>query len=50
MNSKFSDLEHITLNISSELSCIDYEYQLFMELRLSKLNGLIERSVYNRRR
>jgi len=38
------------LNIVAELSGIDDEYQLFRELRLSKLNGLSERSVYNRRR
>lgn len=47
---KLSDLELITLNIAAESSGIDSEYQLFRELRLSRLNGLIERSVYNRRR
>jgi hypothetical protein len=47
---KLSDLELITLNIAAESSGIDSEYQLFRELSVSKLNGLIERSVYNRRR
>jgi hypothetical protein len=47
---KLSDLEVITLSIVAESSGIDSEYQLFRELRLSKLEGLIERSVYNRRR
>lgn len=47
---KLSDLELITLSIIAESSGIDSEYQLFRELRCSSLDGLIERSVYNKRR
>ncbi|MET3113326.1 hypothetical protein AAKU52_001048 [Pedobacter sp. CG_S7] len=47
---KLSDLELITLSITAESSGIDSEYQLFRELRFSKLEGRIERSVYNRRK
>lgn len=47
---KLSDLELIALNIAAESSGLDSEYQLFRDLRFSHLGGLIERSVYNRRR
>ncbi|MFP5082214.1 IS982 family transposase, partial [Pedobacter sp. JCM 36344] len=47
---KLSDLELITLSVVAESSGIDSEYQLFRELRFSKLEGMIERSVYNRRK
>ena len=47
---KLSDLELITLSVVAESSGIDSEYQLFRELRFSELEGLIERSVYNRRK
>ena len=47
---KLSDLEIIALNISAEYLSIDSEYQLFRHLSNSKLNGMIERSVYNRRK
>lgn len=47
---KLSDLELITLSIIAESSGLDSEYQLFRELKFSSLEGLIERSVYNKRR
>ncbi|REC68701.1 hypothetical protein DRF58_13460 [Epilithonimonas hispanica] len=47
---KLSDLELIAINISAEYLSIDPEYQLFRYLSNSKLDGLIERSVYNRRK
>lgn len=47
---KLSDLELIAINISAEYLSIDSEYQLFRYLSNSKLDGLIERSVYNRRK
>ncbi|MET3115322.1 hypothetical protein AAKU52_003071 [Pedobacter sp. CG_S7] len=47
---KLFDLELITLSITAESSSIDSEYQRFRELRFSKLEGRIERSVYNRRK
>lgn len=47
---KLSDLELITLSIIAESSGIDSEHQLFRELKFSSLEGLIERSVYNKRR
>lgn len=45
-----SDLELIAINISAEYLSLDSEYQLFRYLSNSKLNGMIERSVYNRRK
>ena len=47
---KLSDLELIAINISAEYLSIDSEYQLFRHISNSKLNGMIERSVYNRRK
>lgn len=47
---KLSDLELVAINISAEYLSIDSEYQLFRYLSNSKLNGMIERSVYNRRK
>ena len=47
---KLSDLELIAINISAEYLSIDSEYQLFRYLSNSKMKGLIERSVYNRRK
>ena len=47
---KLSDLELIAINISAEYLSIDSEYQLFRYLSNSKLNGRIERSVFNRRK
>ena len=54
---KLSDLELIAINISaeylsidSEYLSIDSEYQMFRYLSNSKLDGKIERSVYNRRK
>ncbi|MEW7311120.1 IS982 family transposase, partial [Elizabethkingia anophelis] len=39
-----------TINISAEYLSIDSEYQLFRYLSNSKLKGMIERSVFNRRK
>jgi len=47
---KLSDLELIAINISAEYLSIDSEYQLFRYLSNSKLKGMIERSVFNRRK
>lgn len=47
---KLSDLELVAINISAEYLSIDSEYQLFRYLSNSKLDGKIERSVYNRRK
>lgn len=47
---KLSDLELIALNISAEYLSIDSEYQLFRYVSNSKMEGLIERSVFNRRK
>lgn len=47
---KLSDLELIAINISAEYLSIDSEHQLFRHLSNSKLNGMIERSVFNRRK
>ena len=47
---KLSDIELITMIITAESSGIDSEYQLFRDLQDTALAGLIERSVYNRRR
>jgi hypothetical protein len=47
---KLSDIELIAINICAEYLSIDSEYQLFRHLSNSKMNGLIERSVYNRRK
>lgn len=47
---KLSDLELITINISAEYLSLDSEYHLFRYLSNSKLKGMIERSVYNRRK
>ncbi len=40
----------ITLNITAEYCGVDSEYQLFRDLKGTSLNGLIERSVYNKRK
>ncbi len=47
---KLSDLELIAINISAEYVSIDSEYQLFRHISNSKINGIIERSSYNRRK
>ena len=47
---KLSDLEIVALNITAEYLSIDSEYQLFRYLSNSKLKGMIERSVFNRRK
>lgn len=47
---KLSDLELITLNITAEYMGIDSEYQLFRDTKGTQLEGMIERSVYNKRK
>jgi hypothetical protein len=47
---KLSDLELISMTILAEFKSIDSEYQLFRDLQGTKLEGKIERSVYNRRK
>ena len=47
---KLSDIELIAINICAEYLAIDSEYQLFRYLANSKMKGMIERSVYNRRK
>jgi hypothetical protein len=47
---KLSNLELIAMNITSEYMSIDSECQLFRIIKGTCLDGLIERSVYNRRR
>jgi len=47
---KLSNLELIAMNITAEYMSIDSECQLFRTISDSYLDGLIERSVYNRRK
>ena len=47
---KLSNLELIAMNITAEYMSIDSECQLFRTISGSYLDGLIERSVYNRRK
>jgi hypothetical protein len=47
---KLSDLELIAMNLTAEHMSINSECQLFRYLKYTYLSGLIERSVYNRRR
>lgn len=47
-NPKLSDIEFITVDLTSEYMSIDSEYRLFRILP-DKLNLRIERNVYNRR-
>lgn len=47
---KLSNLELIAMNLTAEYMSIDSECQLFRTISNSCLDGLIERSVYNRRR
>lgn len=47
---KMSDLELIGLIITAEYKSIDSEYQLIRDLSGTRLEGKIERSVYNRRK
>ena len=47
---KLSNLELIAMNITAEYMSIDSECQLFRTISGTKLEGLIERSVYNRRK
>jgi hypothetical protein len=47
---KLSNTELVALNFTAEYMGIDSECQLFRVIQDSKLDGLIERSVYNRRK
>ncbi len=47
---KISDIELIAINITSEYMSIDSEHQLFRTLKGTCLDGLIERTVYNKRK
>lgn len=47
---KVSDIELIALNITSEFMSIDSEHQLFRVLKGTFLDGMIERTVYNKRK
>jgi hypothetical protein len=47
---KLSNLELIAMNITAEYMSIDSECQLFRTISGTSLEGLIERSVYNRRK
>ncbi|MDO5510294.1 MAG: hypothetical protein Q4F57_06330 [Weeksellaceae bacterium] len=47
---KLSDIELISLSIFVEYKSIDSEHQLFREIRGWKIEGKIERTVYNRRK
>lgn len=47
---KLSNMELIAMNLTSEYMGIDSECQLFRVISSTYLNGLIERSVYNRRK
>lgn len=47
---KMSDLELVALNITAEYMSINSELQLFRYISGTKLEGKIERSVYNKRR
>jgi hypothetical protein len=47
---KLSNIELIAMNLTAEYMSIDSECQLFRTISGSYLEGLIERSVYNRRK
>ena len=47
---KLSNLELISMNLTAEFMGIHSECQLFRDIQNTFLDGLIERSVYNRRR
>lgn len=47
---KLSDLELISLIVLAEFKSIDSEHQLFREIKGWKIETIIERSVYNRRK
>ncbi|MBC34544.1 MAG: IS982 family transposase [Bacteroidetes bacterium] len=47
---KLSNIELIAMNLTSEYMGIDSECQLFRVINGSELSGLIDRSVYNRRK
>lgn len=47
---KLGNLELIAMNITAEYMGINSELQLFRDIKNSFLEGLIERSVYNRRK
>jgi len=47
---KLSDIELIALDLTAEYMSIDSEHQLFRDLESTRFFGLIERTVYNRRK
>lgn len=47
---RLSNTELVAINLTAEYMGIDSECQLFRVIQGSKLDGLIERSVYNRRK
>jgi hypothetical protein len=47
---KLGNLELIAMNLTSEYMGINSELQLFRDIRNTILDGMIERSVYNRRK
>lgn len=47
---KLSDIELIAINLTAEFMSIDSEYQIFRNIKNTELDGLIERSVYNKRK
>jgi len=47
---KLSNIEVVAISLTSEYMGIDSECQLFRVIKYTQLEGLIERSVYNKRR
>lgn len=47
---RMSDIELIALNLTAEYMSIDSEHQIFRVIKHTELDGLIERTVYNRRK
>ncbi|NOQ92296.1 MAG: IS982 family transposase [Flavobacteriaceae bacterium] len=47
---KLSDIELIAIDLTAEYMSIDSEHQLFRDLQSTRFFGLIERTVYNRRK
>ena len=47
---KLSDIELIALDLTAEYMSVDSEHQLFRDLQSTRFFGLIDRTVYNRRK
>lgn len=47
---KLSDIELIAIDLTAEYMSIDSEHQLFRDLKSTRFNKLIDRTVYNRRK